>query len=116
MIAGQPYSYLDQAARALGIKALDPDTNNELVHILGDAKPLHEKRDLVVHGIWLPHPDEVHKLWADKPSISRHWTLRKRRWKTDMRGEVISLEEIASLAADIEDLVEWLRDFLSRDW
>ncbi|RSM50535.1 hypothetical protein DMB66_43180 [Actinoplanes sp. ATCC 53533] len=92
------------------------DLNNELVGLLDDVKPLHEKRDLVVHGIWLPHPDEIHKIWDEEPSISRHLTMRKRRWKTDLHGEFISLEEIMDLAAELEELVERIKNLLTSPW
>jgi len=116
VIAGQSYSYLDQAARALGKKTLSVDLNDELVSLLDDVKPLHIKRDLVVHGIWLPHPDEVHKIWDDEPSISQHLTLRKRRWKTDLHGEFISLNEIMNLAAELEIMADRVKELLTRTW
>ncbi|MEH0934029.1 hypothetical protein [Micromonospora psammae] len=113
VVAGQPYSYLSQAARVLGVEVLEPELRSELFELLNEAQGLHEKRDLVVHGIWLPHADEVHKLFEDETSISRHMTFRRRRWKSGMRGEVVSLESITELAADIEDLAKRLGYFLA---
>ncbi|MGC1213132.1 MAG: hypothetical protein WA890_17925 [Micromonospora sp.] len=113
LVAGQPYSYLSQAARSLGSEVLEPELRSELFCLLDEARELHETRDLVVHGIWLPHKDEVYKLLDDEVLIDRHMALRSRRWKTGLRGQVVTLESITKLATDIEDLADRVGFFLA---
>lgn len=112
VIAGQPFSYLDQAARALGA-LLEPGLTSTLNELLVEARELHQERDLVVHGVWLPHKEDILRYIDDVDfEATRHIAARPRRWKDQLHGRIVTLDEIRQLASDIEGLSAKLQKFL----
>ncbi|NTW38575.1 MAG: hypothetical protein HGA44_01610 [Cellulomonadaceae bacterium] len=112
LTAGQNFTWLVQAIKKVVNEAWDqPDRT--LDGLLEDASRLHESRDLVVHGVWLPK--DIHAYLADEDPTEYH-AVRPRRWKETLIGKTLTDDELRALADELMQLSvtlrKWRDDYL----
>lgn len=98
--AGQAFDWLATAIWRVFEEHWDGD-GDALKELLNKARELHKKRDLIVHGEWLPGDFEA--AFADEPT-TRLMALRRRRWNDGLSGELTDDVKMNQLADQIATL------------
>lgn len=111
LISGQPFSWLEQAIRAVIKHHWESGAGDQLIELLGRAKELQQQRDLVVHGFWLPADFDS---YLDGEDPSEYFTVRSRRFRDGHSGKVITDGKLVELARALGDLDVTLREWRNK--
>jgi hypothetical protein len=116
LTTGQPFSYLDQAIRAVVKHHWEDGQGDQLFGFLERAKELHSERDLIVHGLWLPKDVQSYLDYVSDVDPTEYYTVRPRRWRNHYHGQILTDDTINELADKLQNLSavlrKWRDDYL----